>query len=272
MNRKIYSSELIFFSNKNINIVIVIVITLFSSNLLLSTLEEKLDTNVYDLLMQMTAFLPLSYMVIPTFLIVVTAHFSQGEVNNYLFFRFKSKRHWYRTNVILIAQMASAFIFTIMAIMLTQSAFLFSFKNNWSESSLEHYNYFVGFLANYSPVVYVIVTVILLWLLLFLLGLIFYLIFLWTKNPILSFLFVFLLNLINVAVFLGGIESLSRFLFMDHISIIEYIHAFGLSQENFPYSIFLYWIILIAIVYLLGLFVVNRVDFSLGKGDKNGAR
>lgn len=272
MNRKIYSNELIFFSNKNINIVIVIVLTLFCSNLLLSTLEEKLATNVYDLFMQMTAFLPLSYMMIPTFLIVITAYFSLGEVNNNLLFRFKSKRHWYRTNVILIAQMAAVFIFTIVAIISILSSFIFSFKNKWSESSLDHYNYFANFLSNYSPAVYVIVTVILLWLLLFLLGLIFYLIFLCTKNPILSFLFVFLLNLINVAVFLGDIESLSQFLFTNHVSIMEYINTFGLSQESFPYSIFLYWIILIAVIYLLGLLVVNRVDFSLGKGDNNVAR
>ena len=271
MNKKIYNRELLFTSRLNINIFIFFILALFCLTLIISTKKEQLDTNVFDLLLKITDFLPISHMIIPLFLIVMTAHFHTGEVNNYLIFRFTNKRHWYRTNVVRIAQLATVFCFAILAIMLMQSLFILSFKNNWSEFSLEYYEYFTVFLTNYSPLSYTTATVMILWLFLFLLGLIFYILLLWTKNSILSFLFVYLLNLINIAVTLGKVDSLSPFFFTSHLSIMQYIYKSGLSQENFPYSIFLYWFILIIIAFLIGWLIVGKVDLNFKDGDTDDA-
>ncbi|WP_341302690.1 hypothetical protein MHB44_10315 [Lysinibacillus sp. FSL H8-0500] len=270
MNKKTRNHELIkVFYNKNINIFIFILLSLYSLDLLFSTVENDLETNVYDLLMKITGFLPLSYIMIPTFLIIITVHFSAGEVQNYIAFRFKSKRQWYQMNVIFIAQLTAIFSLTVVGIMLLQSAFILSFKNNWSEFALSYYKNHATFLSNYSPMLYSIVTIILLWLILFLLGLIYFLIFLWTKKTMISFMVVFIVNLLNVAITLGKFDGISRYLFTDHVNIIQYIYRFNLSQQHFPYSIVLYWIFLIFSIYLMGLFIVNRVDILLEKESKN---
>ena len=239
---------------------------LYCLTLLFSTMNRDTQGNVYDLLVQMTAFHPLSYIIIPTFLIIVTVHFSIGEIQNYVIFRYKNKRNWYRMNVVLIAQLAAIFTITVVGIMLVQSLFVFSFANEWSNYALDFYKYHADFLANYPPMLYTAVTVILLWLFLFFLGLLYYLISLWTRKPILSFMFVFSLNLINIAVTLGGLERLSPFFFTSHIDIMQYMYQFGLNQQSFPYSIFQYWIILITITYFIGLLIVNKLDVHVEKG------
>ncbi|KOY80532.1 hypothetical protein ADM90_15050 [Lysinibacillus macroides] len=80
---------------------------------------------------------------------------------------------------------------------------------------------------------------------------------------------VFIVNLLNVAITLGKFDGISRYLFTDHVNIIQYIYRFNLSQQHFPYSIVLYWIFLIFSIYLMGLFIVNRVDILLEKESKN---
>ncbi|GLC89235.1 hypothetical protein [Lysinibacillus piscis] len=270
MNKKICNNELIkAFYNKNITMLILILLSLYSLDLLFSTVENDLETNVYDLLMKITSFLPLSYIMIPMFLIVITVHFSVGDVQNYIAFRFKSKRQWYQMNVIFITQLAATFSLTVVGIMLLQSVFVFSFKNTWSEFALNYYENYAIFLSNYSPILYSIVTIILLWLILFLLGLIYFLIFLWTRKTMISFMAVFILNLLNISITLGKFDGLSRYLFTDHVNILQYIYRFNISQQQFPYSIVLYWILLIFIMYLIGLFTVNRVDILLEKESKN---
>jgi hypothetical protein len=234
-------------------------------------MNEDAQVNVYDLLVQMTAFHPLFYLMIPTFLIIMTVHFSIGEIRNYLMFRYKSKRNWYRKNALMIAQLAAIFTITVAGIMLIQSLFIFNFANEWSDYALDHNKYYATFLANYPPLLYTVVTVILLWFLLFFLGLLFFLIFLWSRKPILSFMVVFALNLINIAVTLGDLERLSPFFFTNHINIMQYMQQFGLSHQSFPYHIFLYWVLLISITYFIGLFIVNKLDINIEKGDANGS-
>lgn len=269
MKKKPYSRGLIkCFCKKNIYISVFIILALYCVTHLIG--NNPSEKNIYDLFIQVTEFLSLSYIIIPTFLIVLTAHFSQGKVQNYLAFRFKNKQQWYHMNLICIAQLTTGFLLTVVAILLIQSVFVLGFKNKWSDFALNYYTYHSTFLMNFSPIVYSIATLILVGLFLFLLGLLFYLIFIWTGNPMLSLLFIILLDIVNVAITLGKLETLTPFFFTDHVSIMQYIYKFDLNQSSFPYSIFIYWIILIFIIYSLGSFLINRVDFDVEKGEKKG--
>ncbi|BAB03896.1 BH0177 [Halalkalibacterium halodurans C-125] len=257
------------FYRKKVYLSVFIVLALYCVNLLIENASS--EKNVYDLLMQLTEFHPLTYTIIPTYLVVLTAHFSLGKMHHYLAFRCKDKRQWYNLNVSCIAIVTTGYSVLIAFIMLMQSLFVFRFENKWSTFAVDYYTYHATFLMNYSPLVYSIATLLLLWLLLFLLGLLFYVIFIWTKSPLVSLLFVFLLNIMNAAVTLGKIDTLTPVFFTDRVSIIQYVYKFDLNQDSFPYSIFVYWIMLIAVIYLIGWLVIQRVDFESEKGEKHHA-
>ncbi|GAB2562154.1 hypothetical protein [Gracilibacillus alcaliphilus] len=267
MKRMLSSARLIrYFYNKNVYFSVFIVLVLYCLTLLIE--NHSNEKNIYDLFIEITRFHSLSYLIIPTFLIVLTVYFSQGKVQNYLAFRFQNKKQWYHMNLVCIAQLTIGFLLIVVAIMLVQSLFVFSFKNKWSDFALNYYTYHSDFLMNFSPFAYSIATFILVGLHLFLFGLIFYFIFIWTRNPMISLLFVILLNVMNIAITLGKLDSLAPFFFTDHVNIMQYIYKFDLNQYSFPYSIFIYWLILILIIYSISRFLLDRVDFDVEKGEK----
>lgn len=256
-----------FFYRKDINIFVFIVLSIYVITLLVE--NNSSEKNIYDLFIQLTGFLSLSYLIVPAYLIVLTTYFSQGIVQNYLAFRFKNKQQWYHANLVSIAQLTIGFLLTIAIITLMQSLFVLGFKNEWSNFALSYYSYHSIFLKSFSPFFYSLASFFLVGLFLFLLGLLFYLIFIWTRNPMISLLFIISLIVINAAITLGKFDTISLFFFTDHVSIMQYIYKFELDQHNFPYSIFIYWLILISIFYSLGRFLINRVDIDIEKGEKS---
>ncbi|MBM7541205.1 hypothetical protein [Amphibacillus cookii] len=231
--------------------------------------QDTAKQNFYDFAIETTEFLSLSYIVIPTYLIILTTHFSVGNIQNYFAFRCSNRYAWYKINLKAVAIVTTVFTFVILAIPLLLATFVFDFANHWSDFALNFYSYHSIFLQHVSPVFYLIGTFSLLWLLLFCLGLVFYLVYLTFRRPFIAVIVILLLNIINISATASRMDWLSRFFWTKRVSIFEYIYMTEANQHMFPFQIFLYWLLLIGFFYGLGYLIVHKTDLDTYRGENN---
>lgn len=225
--------------------------------------------NIYDLVMDMGDFFTISYMIIPIFAIVLTLYYSRGSIQNYMLFRYKSKQSWFRNNVIMIGQIATALTLAIFIILTSLSIFVLDKTNRWSTYTINLYQNIPIDLFEGKPLIYAIGTVILIWFLLIFIGICFLLIFTLTKKTMIAFLSIILLDLVNVVITIMKLDSLSKFIFTFHVDALSFQGLHKLEAGVFPFQIFIYWFIIIACVFLLGLYLINRRDLWIEKGENN---
>lgn len=242
-------------------------VVIYCFTLLFATLERP--GNIYDLLMDVGNFFTVSYMSIPLFLIILTAYYSKGSIQNYMVFRYRNKRHWYWSNVFLIGQIATSFTLVILFIMICQSIFVLDMTNQWSSYTLTLYNDSLNNLHESNPLVYAISTVVLSWFLLFFIGICFLLIFMMTKKAMLAFLAIIFLDLTNVIITLSKIKFLSDYFFTAHLDVFSFLTLHNLEASRFPFQLFIYWLLLILCAVFLGYFLINKRDLWIEKGDNN---
>lgn len=235
---------------------------LYFYNLLLST--KLVEGNIFDLLLHLTEFHPLFYIIMPAFTIILISLFSLGNVQNYLLIRFSTKRHWYHANLLRVAKLATYFCLMLVAIMVLEAIFVLDFKNQWSNYSVYYYKHHTELLRNSTPIFLTTLSVILLWLFLMSFGLLFYISYVFTGRILLACLVVLLVNMLNIGVFLSKITAISAYLFYDHINIFQYTSTMSEIGEV-PYIILQYWIVLILILYFIGFYIINKKDMYIGE-------
>ncbi|MFJ5766525.1 hypothetical protein ACIP9C_14320 [Lysinibacillus sp. NPDC093210] len=248
-------------SKKSI-IFVYIVLMLYFYNLLLST--KLVEGNIFDLLLHLTEFHPLFYVIMPAFTLMLISYLSIGNVQNYLLFRFSTKRHWYHANLLRVAKSATYFCLMLVAIMVLEAVFILDFKNQWSNYSVQYYKHHTELLRNSTPIFLTTLSVILLWLFLIFFGLLFYISYVFTGRILLACLVVLLVNMLNIGVFLSKITAISAYLFYDHINIFQYTSTMSEIGEV-PYIILQYWIVLILILYFIGFYIINKKDMYIGE-------
>ncbi|MFJ5788488.1 hypothetical protein ACIP9G_00215 [Lysinibacillus sp. NPDC093197] len=250
------------YSSKKSIIFVYIVLMLYFYNLLLST--KLVEGNIFDLLLHLTEFHPLFYIIMPAFTIILISLFSLGNVQNYLLIRFSTKRHWYHANLLRVAKLATYFCLMLVAIMVLEAIFVLDFKNQWSNYSVYYYKHHTELLRNSTPIFLTTLSVILLWLFLMSFGLLFYISYVFTGRILLACLVVLLVNMLNIGVFLSKITAISAYLFYDHINIFQYTSTMSEIGEV-PYIILQYWIVLILILYFIGFYIINKKDMYIGE-------
>ncbi|MFJ7406140.1 MULTISPECIES: hypothetical protein [unclassified Lysinibacillus] len=254
--------QLKLYSSKKSIIFVYIVLMLYFYNLLLST--KLLEGNIFDLLLHLTEFHPLFYVIMPAFTLMLISYFSIGNVQNYLLFRFSTKRHWYHANLLRVAKSATYFCLMLVAIMVLEAIFVLDFKNQWSNYSVQYYKHHTELLRNSTPTFLTTLSVILLWLFLIFFGLLFYISYVFTGRILLACLVVLLVNMLNIGVFLSKITAISAYLFYDHINIFQYTSTMSEIGEV-PYIILQYWIVLILILYFIGFYIIKKKDMYIGE-------
>lgn len=254
--------QLKLYSSKKSIIFVYIVLMLYFYNLLLST--KLVEGNIFDLLLHLTEFHPLFYIIMPAFTIILISLFSLGNVQNYLLIRFSTKRHWYHANLLRVAKLATYFCLMLVAIMVLEAIFVLDFKNQWSNYSVYYYKHHTELLRNSTPIFLTTLSVILLWLFLMSFGLLFYISYVFTGRILLACLVVLLVNMLNIGVFLSKITAISAYLFYDHINIFQYTSTMSEIGEV-PYIILQYWIVLILILYFIGFYIINKKDMYIGE-------
>lgn len=242
-----------------------VILTLYGLNLLIN--HAGANQNVYDILMQLTEFLSFSYMIMPTFLALLISHFSQGPVQEYIAFRYSSRIAWYHMNIVSLAVVTTGFTGAIFSIIVMQSLFILDFHNEWSLFAQGYYTQHTVFMSNISPITYIIMSALLLWLVLFLFGVLFYLIFLWTKKLMLAAMIIILLIVANSLMTLNKLETWTPYFFTDHLSIMQYVYKFETNQQILPIQMMSYWLVGLVIVYIIGRVTVGRVDLYWKKVD-----
>lgn len=251
----------LYVSKKSI-IFVYIVLMLYFYNLLLST--KVVEGNIYDLLLHLTEFHPLFYVIMPAFTIMLISYFSLGNVQNYLLFRFSTKRQWYHANLLRVAKLATYFCLMLVSIMVLEALFVLEFNNQWSNYSVHYYKQHTELLKNSTPIFLTTLSIILLWLFLLCFGLLFYISYVFTGQILLACLVVLVINMLNIGVFLSKTTSISSYLFYDHINIFQYT-SFKSALSEVPFTILLYWVVLILPLYLIGYYMIDKKDMYIGE-------
>lgn len=224
--------------------------------------------NLADLFLSVIEFHALSYFITPIFLIAITSFLSLGQIQTYLIFRFKCKKEWYNTNVILIAKFVTLFCLYLLVLISLEALFVLNFENQWSKFAVQFYTSHIEFLSAFNPIVIIITSFLLLWCYFFLLSLIYYVIYLIGGKIIVAFFALFALNSINIGVKLSQLESISYYFFYNRVNVFQYLYMTHSKQDSLPVEMFLYWILLIIVIYLLGYFIINKLDIDTMKGIK----
>lgn len=265
MRKKTSRNELdsAFFFKKSY-ILVILLFLLYSFYLLRETLKR--GGNMTDYVLLLSDFHVLLYVLTPVFLIGLTAFFSIGPIQNYVVFRFESKRKWYQRNISLIAKFVSVYCFVLIAIMIVEAFPALSLNNEWSNFAIHYYQYHNEFLITFPPYLIVGATVLLLWFYLFFYGMLYYSLYIMTGKTFVPFLIVFLVNGLNIVAGLSQWGEISAYLFYNKVNIFQYIYLFQASQTSFPFRAFFYWFGVIILIYLIGMFVIYKRDLDIPKG------
>jgi hypothetical protein len=165
-----------------------------------------------------------------------------------------------------MCSLVTKFLVLIIGVVVTLSLFFLSFRNEWSVFAQNYYKKNQSFLDDYSPLLYIINSFLLLWLFLFFLGLLYFLLLLSTKNTAISFIGVILMVFANMAITINHFEILSSIFFTKHLDFVQYIYANKDPYSLFPIGMYVYWIFLLLLLYGLGYKVIHKIDLDLNKG------
>lgn len=225
-----------------------------------------MQINMYDFMMYITNILTVSYVITPLFLIVLTSSLSANSLNNLILLRYKKKSAYYNAAVKSVLFLVTKFLVLIIGVVVTLSLFSLSFRNEWSVFAQNYFKEYQSFLNNYSPLLYIVNSLLLLWLFLLFLGLLYFLLLLLTKNTAISIIGVIVMVVANMAITISDLEILSRIFFTKHLDFVQYIYANKIPYSLFPIGMYVYWISLLLILYGFGYKMIHKVDLDLEKG------
>lgn len=235
--------------------------------LILQLLEAiTMQKNMYDFMLYITNTLTVSYVIAPLFLIVLTSRLSANNLNNFILLRYKKKSAYYHAALKSVFFLATKFLGLIIGVVVALSLFSLSFRNEWSVFAQNYFKEFQSFLDNYSPLIYMVNSMLLLWCFLLFLGLLYFLLLLLTKNTAISLIGVIVMVVANMAVTISHVEILSRIFFTKHLDFVQYIYANEISDSLFPIGMYAYWIFLLFLLYGIGYKLIHKIDLDLEKG------
>lgn len=245
---------------------IIIILTIYFLTYLFDAITSQ--KNMYDFMLHTTNIFTISYIIVPSFLIILVSIFSSKTLNNSFLLRYQRRSIYYNTTLKSIFFIVTRFLCLIIGIIITLSLFSLSFQNEWSIFAKKYFKNFPLFLDSYSPLLYLINSLILLWLFLLCLSLFYFVLLISTKNTAFSLITTIVIIVTNMAVTISHLEVVERFFFTKHLDFVQYIYESQTtsSLSLFPIKLYLYWVILLLILYILGYKLVHKLDLDLKKG------
>lgn len=226
-----------------------------------------MQKNIYDFMMHTTDILTVSYVIVPLFLIVLVNSLSTKSLNSLLLLRYQKKSSYYNITIKSILFVVTKFLFLLIGTITALSLFSLSFQNEWSTFAKKYFKNFPLFLDYYSPLLYLVNSLILLWLFLLFLGFLYFILLLFTKNTAFSLIGTIIVIVANMAVTISHLEFVSRFFFTKHLDFVQYIYINKMAYSLFPFELYLYWLILLLLLYILGFKLIHKLDLDLKKGE-----
>lgn len=227
-----------------------------------------LQKNMYDFLQDTINILTVSYIIVPALLIILVSNLSTKNLNNLLLLRYENKYSFYKKNIKSIFLIVTKFVCGILGILIILSIFSLDFQNEWSLFAKDYFKNFSLFLENFSPLLYAIHSFILLWLFLLLVSLFYFILLLITKNTAASLIVTIVLIVANMAVTISRLKLIGQVSFTKYLDVVQYAYE---HQETpfllvFPFELYIYWIILLIILYILGYKLIHKLDLDLKEG------
>lgn len=218
----------------------------------------QIQSNGYDFLLKMFSNYFFSIYTVPIGILVLLYNIDVG-LNNYIYLRFKSKKEWFKSNVLVIAKLifivTSSIIFISIILSLLKG---FNFYPEWSSDSLINYSN-VPKLLKYNPIIIVIIQFILFYMYLFSISLLAFTFNIIYKNNIVSFLYIIFINSLNIAIILSKLDFIGKISFS--YNMLLGLHSWGINPR-YPSILFsiIYWIIIIIIIYICSIKYICKFD------------
>lgn len=255
---KIESSKIYIFS-----IILIVYIFAYMLFLLKTTSSRNFSYNIYDYITDIFSYLSLFYTIGILFVVMIYKIFDKGNFYNYISVRFNSSMDIYNANILSSLIFSVGTVIFIVIICLLTGSFM-SFGNTWSQYSA----YVMGsklnqsyaqqavniIRENLSPLSYTLILCGLSSLYLFFISIVFNICNLIFKQRALSFIAVISINILNMAIDSG---NLFKFSFTNNIYILN-ASVSEVNNSTYIVSRFLYWIVLIMIMYIIGAVLTKK--------------
>ncbi|CAG7838821.1 hypothetical protein CLOHAE12215_00188 [Clostridium haemolyticum] len=217
--------------------------------------------NVHDLILNVfNNYFTIFYLLYLLFSIFVLKIIVKQGFNSYIYIRFKTRNQWFFSKIKFIGLIALVYVLAIIGICALESIGHFSFSNSWSEFGL---NYFKGspIILKSTPLTSVFISSLLLFFYLFTFGLIIFVSSLFVKHNAFAFIIGFIINSINMMGFLMNSPLFYKIGFCHNTMLSLHKSGINSMKPSISYS-FIYWIIVISILVLMGLKRINKIDFN----------
>lgn len=230
--------------------------------------------NWYDFSISLlSSYMNMAYFYFSIFLIYIYNVNSKKNYYKYLFLRFKNRKEWYTYNILNILVKSIKFTSIIIIQAFLQGIITLSFRNKWSEYSIHiasskrvaylfNQKTFGYVIETMTPLKYIVINIIFIIFFFLVLGLIYLILSMLFKSKLIVFVSIILLNCVNIGVYLLEAPIFVRWTFYYNTSVIT-AYENTLNSSIF-YNRFLYWILLIFILVLIGSLLKRHVDFEFG--------
>lgn len=231
-------------------------------------------TNWYDLAISLfSSYMNIAYFYFTIFLLFIYNITSKSDFYKYIFLRLGSKKKWYFYNVINVVISSVLFTILIIAQTILEGMVTLSFRNKWSEYSIHitnperiRYLYspdtFSYVMNNMKPLKYIIISVFFILCFFCTIGFIYLIFSMVLKNKVITFFGVLAVNLINIFTYNFEISGFMDKSFYYNTAVITAEHK--VLNNSIFYDRFLYWIILILGLIIIGNIIKSRIDFEYG--------
>lgn len=259
MNKYLSSNKIkVIITPIQLSILIISILSLIILNFNDFSNRIKLEANIYDFLIYIFNNYFFSMFVVPIVFLVIIYKYT-SDLNNYIFLRFKNRKHWVINNFKYIAKLALVFISSLL-ILITIVCLVFnlSISPEWSKLSLDMYQNFPD-LLKYNPIIIILTQLFLFYMYIVILALLLFIINVSIKNSVLSFLIIISLNFFNIGIILSKLHVLGKLSFGYNMLLSFHSLGIELQYPSIKFSI-IYWIVVTLCIYIYAIKCITKID------------
>ena len=228
--------------------------------------------NYYDVILNQLNYLNIFLFLSLFFLFFLYKLYENSNFEQYILLKFKSKHQVYNLNILTIVISSIIFLSFINLIAFTESIYSVSFNNQWSpyffKTMTGTLNIFFTqenlllLTDKIDPLLYTFIINLLVFLYFCTVGIIFSVFNILFNNRSISFIMTIIIILLNLALDSAG-NFIKKFTFTYNIFFIT-----GYTDKSsiltFITYRFIYWFILLFILFVLGKYLIQKKDLTLG--------
>lgn len=256
----------------NISFVLFAFVASYNFILFIALTINNSNFNYYDVILNQLNYLNIFLFLSLFFLFFLYKLYENSNFEQYILLKFKSKHQVYNLNILTIVISSIIFLSFIHLIAFTESIYSVSFNNQWSpyffKTMTGTLNIFFTqenlllLTDKIDPLLYTFIINLLVFLYFCTVGIIFSVFNILFNNRSISFIMTIIIILLNLALDSAG-NFIKKFTFTYNIFFIT-----GYTDKSsiltFITYRFIYWFILLFILFVLGKYLIQKKDLTLG--------